>query len=54
MTIEMNNARLLLLRKYNGTIGIEGENEDEIVVRIRSNQHITEQIYNSLISATED
>lgn len=34
MTIEMTKARLRALALFDGTIGIEGENEEEVVVRI--------------------
>lgn len=34
MTIEMTKARLKVLERFFGTIGTEGENGKEIVVRI--------------------
>ena len=34
MTIEMTTDRLRALALFYGTIGIEGENDEEIVVRI--------------------
>ena len=56
MSLEMNNVRLAILEKYNGTISIEGENEDEIVVRIRFDRvpKIAEMVYNKLVDAVEE
>ena len=54
MSLEMNDARLAILRKYYGRISIEGENENEIVVRIRFNDpKTTEEAYNKLVDAVE-
>ena len=55
MSLEMNNTRLAMLRKYNGTISIEGESEDEIVVRIRFTEpEIAEMAYNKLVDVVEE
>ena len=54
MSLEMNNSRLVMLRKYNGTISIEGESETEIVVRIRfTDPEIAEMAYNKLVDAVD-
>lgn len=40
MTIEITEARMRALAKLDGSIGIEGEyNNEEIVVRIKVNSH---------------
>ena len=54
MSLEMNDARLAILRRYYGTISIEGENEDEIVVRIRFTKPDAEDVYNELVDAVEE
>lgn len=54
MSLEMNNARLTILREYYGTIHIEGELEDEIVVRIQfRSPKMAEELYNELVIAEE-
>ena len=46
MTIEMSEKRLDALKEFFGTIGIEGENGKEIVVRIVfSNSNGAEHLY---------
>ena len=54
MSLEMNNARMEMLRKYYGRISIEGENENEIVVRIRFiDPEFAENVYNELVDAVD-
>jgi len=53
MSIPLTPARLAILREYNGTISIEGECNDELVVRFRSHRHTIEQIYDELFDAEE-
>ena len=55
MSLKMNDARLAILRKYYGRISIEGENENEIVVRIHFNDpKTTEEAYNELVDVVEE
>ena len=55
MSLETNDARMEMLKKYCGTIHIEGEYEDEIVVRIRfTKPKIAEKAYNKLVDAVEE
>ena len=55
MSLKMNDARLAILKKYYGRISIEGENENEIVVRIHFNDSkTTEKAYNKLVDAVEE
>ena len=55
MLLETNDARMEMLKKYCGTIHIEGAYEDEIVVRIRfATSKIAENVYSRLVDAVED
>ena len=55
MSLEMNDARLAILREYHAKISIEGESEDEIVVRIRFTEpEIAEMAYNKLVDVVEE
>ena len=55
MLLETNDERMEMLKKYCGTIRIEGAYEDEIVVRIRfTKPEIAEMAYSRLVDAVEE
>ncbi len=53
MSLELNDARLKILRNYYGTIHVEGEYQDEIVVRIPVSPIGAEMIYAELVATEE-
>jgi len=58
MGIEMTRNMLESLCPYNGTIHIEGENQDEIVIRISFDEYVdarsaAEEAYNHLFTVDD-